>query len=32
MTALIHAADKGNTDIVELLLKQDGININMKDI
>ena len=31
MTALICAATKGYIDIVELLLKQKGIDINMKD-
>ena len=32
MTALIHAADSGHKDVVELLLKQEGIDVNVKDI
>lgn len=31
-TALIYAADKGHTEIVRLLLKQEGIEINNKNI
>ena len=31
-TALICAVSEGKTEIVELLLKQEGIDINMKDI
>ena len=31
-SALIHAAEKGHAEIIELLLKQEGIDINMKDI
>ena len=31
-TALIHAAEEGHEEIVELLISQEGIDINMKDI
>ena len=31
-TALIYAAKEEKTDIVEILLKQNGIDVNMKDI
>ena len=31
-TALIHATEEGHEEIVELLISQEGIDINMKDI
>lgn len=31
-TALIYAASENNKEIVELLLKQEGIDININDI
>ena len=31
-TALIYVAGEGYKDIVELLLRQEGIDINMKDV
>ena len=31
-TALFSAAEKGHTEIVEILLNQEDIDINMKDI
>ena len=31
MTALIHAANKGHTEIVKILLKQEGIDIYIKN-
>lgn len=32
MTALMYAAGSGHTEIVELLLKQDYIDINEQDV
>ena len=31
-TALIVAAEEGNTEIVKLLIRQEGIDINIQDI
>ena len=31
-TALIHAAEKGHKEIVELLISQEGIDINSQNI
>ena len=31
-TALMYAAKQGHEEIVELLLRQEGININIQDI
>ena len=32
MTALIYAVSEGHLEIVELLIRQEDIDINMKDI
>ena len=31
-TALIYAAEKGHKEIVEILLKQEGIDVNIRGI